>query len=36
MLTYLNAEGVHGQKMFDNTCSKTKHSLVAMGELSWA
>jgi len=36
MLNFRNAEGVHGQIKFDNTCPKPKASLVATGELWWA
>jgi len=35
MLIYRNAERVHGQRKFDNTCPKPKPSPVATGEL-WA
>jgi len=33
MLMYRNAEGVHGHRQFDNTCSKPKPSTVGTGEL---
>ena len=35
MLIYRNAEGVHGQRKFDNinTCPKPKPSPVATGQL---
>jgi len=33
---YRNAEGVHGQRKFDNTCPKPKPSSVATGEPWWA
>jgi len=36
MLIYRNAEGVHGQRKFDNTCPKPKPSAVVTGELWWA
>jgi len=36
MLIYRNAEGVHGQRKFDNTYPKPKPNPVATGELCWA
>jgi len=36
MFIYRNAEGVYGQRKFDNTCPKRKLSVVASGELWWA
>jgi len=36
ILIYRNAEGVHGQRMFDNTCHKPKPSPVATWEFWWA
>jgi len=35
MLIYRNAEGVHGQRKFDNTCPKLKPNPVATEELWW-
>jgi len=31
VLIYRNADGVHGQRKFDNTCPKAKRSPVAKG-----
>ena len=36
MHIYRNAEGVHGQRKFDNTRSKPKPSPVTPEELWWA
>jgi len=32
MLIQLNAEGVHGQRMFGNTCPKHKHQQQTINE----